>query len=42
MANRLKAINAYRPQLTLGQTVQAPELARYLADRTGLNRAKSQ
>jgi len=37
MANRIKAINAYRPQVELGQTVQSEELNRYLADRTGLN-----
>jgi hypothetical protein len=40
MANRLKAINLYRPQIALGQTVQAAELARYLADRTGLNQGE--
>jgi len=37
MANRIKAVNAYRPQVELGQTVQSEELNRYLADRTGLN-----
>jgi len=37
MANRLSTIGAYRPRLELGNTVQKVELARYLADRTGLN-----
>jgi hypothetical protein len=37
MANRLSAIAAYRPRIQLGNTVQKVELARYLADRTGLN-----
>lgn len=37
MANRLSAIAAYRPRIELGNTVQKVELARYLADRTGLN-----
>jgi len=37
MTNRIQAINAYRPQIELGQTVQGAELTRYLADRTGLN-----
>ena len=37
MANRLSAIGAYRPRIELGNTVQKTELARYLADRTGLN-----
>jgi hypothetical protein len=37
MANRLSAIGAYRPRIELGNTVQKVELARYLADRTGLN-----
>jgi hypothetical protein len=37
LANRLSAIAAYRPRIQLGNTVQKVELARYLADRTGLN-----
>jgi len=37
MAYRLSAIGAYRPRIELGNTVQKVELARYLADRTGLN-----
>lgn len=37
IANRLSAIAAYRPRIQLGNTVQKVELARYLADRTGLN-----
>ena len=37
MANRLSAIAAYRPRIQLGNIVQKVELARYLADRTGLN-----
>lgn len=37
MASRIQAINVYRPQIELGQTVQGAELTRYLADRTGLN-----
>ena len=37
MANRIQAINAYRPRVDLGKTVQGAELIRYLADRSGLN-----
>jgi hypothetical protein len=37
MANRLSAIGTYRPRIECGNTVQKVELARYLADRTGLN-----
>jgi len=37
MANRLVAINTFRPRIELGNTVQKAELTRYLADRTGLN-----
>jgi len=37
MASRIKAINAYRPKIDLGSTVQLPELVAYIADRTGLN-----
>lgn len=37
MATRIAAINAYRPRIELGNTVQKAELTRYLADRTGLN-----
>jgi hypothetical protein len=39
MANRLKAINSYRPHLELGNTVQNDELVRYIADRTNLNKS---
>lgn len=38
MANRITAINAYRPKIVLGPTVQNDQLAAYIADRTGLNR----
>ncbi len=37
MASRIKAINAFRPRIDLGPTVQKQELVRYIADRTGLN-----
>ncbi|MEW6028509.1 MAG: hypothetical protein AB1554_03390 [Chloroflexota bacterium] len=37
MANRITAINAHRPRIELGNTVQKQELLRYIADRTGLN-----
>ncbi len=37
MATKLKAVNAYRPKITLGNTVQKEELIHYIADRTGLN-----
>jgi hypothetical protein len=37
MANRIVAINTYRPRLKLGNTVQMAELVEYIADRTGLN-----
>ncbi len=37
MAARVKAINACRPKIVLGKTVQKDELVRYLAGRTGLN-----
>jgi len=40
MANRLTAVNLYRPKIKLGPTVQQPELVRYLADRTGLNQGE--
>jgi hypothetical protein len=39
MANRIAAINAYRPRIELGNTVQNDELVRYIADRTNLNRS---
>ena len=47
MANRLTAINAYRPKINLSKTVQLRELpARpgvdYIADRTGLNKGEIQ
>ncbi len=37
MVTRLKAINAYRPHIERGKTVQMDELIRYIADRTNLN-----
>ncbi|RME69472.1 MAG: hypothetical protein D6784_18400 [Chloroflexi bacterium] len=37
MASKIKAINAYRPRIELGATVQKQELVRYLSGRTGLN-----
>lgn len=37
MTSRIKAINAYRPRLELGRTVQTDELVNYVAGRTGLN-----
>lgn len=36
MAPKIKAINAYRPRLELGNTVQKPELVRTLSRATGL------
>jgi hypothetical protein len=37
MATKIAAINAYRPRIAQGNTVQKSELTRYLSDRTGLN-----
>ncbi len=37
MANRIKAINALRPRLKLGPTVQFRELTALLSSRTGLH-----
>ncbi|MBI5839655.1 MAG: HU family DNA-binding protein [Chloroflexi bacterium] len=37
MASRIKAIGALRPRITLGKTVQKPELVRQMARATGLN-----
>lgn len=37
MASRITAINAYRPRIEAGNTVQKPELIRQLARATGLN-----
>jgi len=42
IANRLSAIAAYRPRIQLGNTVHKVELARYLADRTGLNEGSAE
>ena len=36
MAHRIKAINAYRPRIEQGNTVQKPELVRALSRATGL------
>ena len=38
MANLITAINAFRPKLVLGNTVQMKELVEYIAGRTGLNK----
>ncbi len=37
MANKITAINAYRPRIEAGNTVQKQELVRQLARATGLN-----
>jgi hypothetical protein len=37
MASRIKALNAYRPKLKLGRTVQMDELVEHITGRTGLN-----
>ncbi len=37
MASRIAAINAYRPRVEAGNTVQKQELVRQLARATGLN-----
>ena len=36
MAHRIKAINAYRPRLEQGNTVQKPELVRAVSRSTGI------
>ena len=36
MAHRIRAINAYRPRIEQGNTVQKPELVRALSRATGL------
>ena len=36
MAHRIKAVNAYRPRIEQGNTVQKPELVRALSRATGL------
>src|SRR5262245_1076627 len=36
MAHRIKAINAFRPRIEQGNTVQKPELVRALSRATGL------
>lgn len=36
MAHRIKAINAYRPRLEQGNTVQKPELVRSVSRSTGI------
>jgi len=38
MAKKISAINAKRPKLKLGLTVNVKQLVNYIADRTGLNR----
>ncbi|MCU0288830.1 MAG: hypothetical protein MUF15_20845 [Acidobacteria bacterium] len=38
MANKIEAINAYRPKLVLGKTIVIDQLVQFIADRTGLNR----
>lgn len=40
MAHRLKAINANRPKIKLGETVKEDELQRFISSRTGLNRSE--
>ena len=37
MTQRIAAINAFRPRLDLGKTVQKPELVRQLSRATGMN-----
>ena len=37
MANKITAINTYRPRVEAGNTVQKQELVRQLARATGLN-----
>ncbi|OIO97269.1 MAG: hypothetical protein AUK03_02740 [Anaerolineae bacterium CG2_30_64_16] len=40
MANRLTAVNLYRPKIKLGPTVQQPELVRYRPTAPGSTRAR--
>ena len=40
MANRLTALSEYRPRVKLGKLVGTPELARYIARGTSLNRGE--
>lgn len=40
MANKIQAIATYRPKINLGQLVQTPELSRYIARGTALNRGE--
>ena len=40
MANKMNALSEYRPRLALGQLVQTPELSRYIARGTALNRGE--
>ena len=40
MASHMNALSAYRPRIELGQLVQTPELARYIARGTALNRGE--
>ncbi len=42
MANLLQAINAYRPKLVLGKTVQMKQLVEFISSRTGLNKGEIQ
>lgn len=42
MANRIKAINAYRPRIDLGKRIGMHDLVIYIADRTGLNEGEIQ
>ncbi len=37
MASQIRAVNAYRPRIDAGATVQRKELVEFLAGRTGLN-----
>lgn len=37
MAKQISAINAYCPRIQNGQTIKREQLAKYIADRTGLN-----
>jgi nucleoid DNA-binding protein len=40
MATRMNALSAYRPRIELGNLVENPELARYIARGTALNRGE--
>jgi nucleoid DNA-binding protein len=42
MANRIVAINANRPKIDLGKTIQMPEIVEHISDRTGLNKGDLQ